>query len=79
MRDARAVNGLLKMLDDDEVNGHAVIGLGRLKDERARSALEPFLHHPKAWIRQAAKQASAKIDRAAAKRRPTPVEPTKLS
>lgn len=65
MRNPQAVDVLVELLDDEEMAGHAVIGLGKLKAERARPHIERFLSHPKAWIRQEAKRALAKIDKAA--------------
>lgn len=64
MRDPRAVDVLIELLSDEEVAGHAIIGLGKLKAKKARPHVEPFLSHPKAWVRQEAKRAIAKIDKA---------------
>lgn len=64
MRDSRAVDVLIQALTDEVVAGHAVCALGKLKAKKARSHVERFLHHPKSWIRQEAKKALAKIDKA---------------
>jgi HEAT repeat protein len=64
MKDPRAVDVLIELLEDDEVAGHALIALGKQKDDRARQYIEPFLEHPKAWVRKEAKRALAKIDKA---------------
>ena len=66
-RRERALEVLLSLLDDPIVQGHAVIGLRHLNDERARTALEDLVDHEKAWIRKEAKHALAKLDRAAGK------------
>ncbi len=70
MRDPRAVDVLIGLLDDDQVAGHAIIGLGKLRAPRSRPYIEPFLTHSMRWWRTEAKRAIAKIDKAAAKGRP---------
>ncbi|MFN8514721.1 MAG: hypothetical protein U0841_19480 [Chloroflexia bacterium] len=64
MHDDRAVTLLLELLGDEEVAGHAVIALGKLRAQEARGAVEAVLAHPKAWVRTEAKRALAKIERA---------------
>jgi HEAT repeat protein len=61
--DLRAFDVLIDLLDDEGVVGHAVVGLGKLADPRARPRLESFISHQKAWIRRAAKQALSRIDK----------------
>ena len=61
MRNPKAVKVLLDLLEDEEVAGHAIMALGKLKAQTARSAIKPFLHHSKAWIRREAKRALTKI------------------
>lgn len=63
MRDPRAVGLLIELLDDEQMTGHALCGLGKLKPRPAgiRSHVEPFLNHPKAWIRKEAKKLLAKL------------------
>jgi hypothetical protein len=65
MKDPRAVDVLVKLLDDDEVAGHALRPLGKLRAHGARRDIERFLNHPKAWVRKEAKRALLKIDKAA--------------
>jgi hypothetical protein len=64
MKNPLAVDVLIELLKDDEVAGHALIALGKLKSWKARPYIEPFLEHPKAWVRKEAKRALAKIDKA---------------
>ena len=64
MKDSRAQDVLINLLDDDEVAGHAIMGLGKLKSKKAHQAIERFLNHPKTWVRNEAKKALAKIDKA---------------
>ncbi len=63
MSDARAADVLVELLDDDEVAGHAIFGLRKLKAATARGPLLRFLDHPKAWVRKEAKKAITAIDR----------------
>ena len=64
LKDPRAVDVLLKLRDDDEVVGHAVMALGMLRTERARPRLEFLLEHPKRWVRHEARNAIRSIDNA---------------
>jgi HEAT repeat protein len=64
LKDPRATDVLLDLLEDDEVVGHAVSALGKLRAAKARSRIEPLVEHPKAWIRQEARKALARIDKA---------------
>jgi HEAT repeat protein len=61
IKDPRAVDVLIGLLDDAEVVGHAVIGLGKLRASRARPRVEALLKHEKAWIRRAAKTALGRM------------------
>lgn len=63
MKDTQAVDVLIELMNDDEVAGHAIIALGKLKALRTRPYIERFLNHPKAWIRKEAKRALEKIDK----------------
>jgi HEAT repeat protein len=61
MRDPRAIDILLELTQDDETVGHAVIALGKLRAEPARSTLESCLDHPQPWVRGEAKKALARL------------------
>jgi hypothetical protein len=69
MKDPRVLDVLVGLLQDQEMAGHAIIGLGNLKASRARASIEPFLDDKKAWIRNETRKALAKIDRHAEKTR----------
>lgn len=58
-----ALEILVGLLEDPDVQGHAVTGLGFLGDERSRLVLEQFRGHEKAWIRNEAKRALSRLDR----------------
>jgi HEAT repeat protein len=63
MNNPRAIDVLIDLLQDEDVAGHALIALGRLKAGKARHYIEPFLNHSKSWIRKEANRALAKIDK----------------
>lgn len=67
MKDPRAVDVLIELLDDQEVATDALGPLGKLKAAKARPKIERFLNDPDPWVRREAKRALAKIDRAAEK------------
>ncbi len=60
--DPRAVDVLIMLLADEQVVGHAVIALGKLKPSAARSLIQELLKHPTNWVRSEAIKALAAID-----------------
>jgi hypothetical protein len=64
LKHPRVTDVLLDLLADEEVVGHAVMALGKLRAKEARSSIEPLLKHPKPWVRKEAKKALANIDKA---------------
>jgi HEAT repeat protein len=62
MVDVRAADLLLKLLHDEEVVGHALIALGKLKVQKARPQIESLLKHRKPWVRKEAQKALASLD-----------------
>jgi hypothetical protein len=68
MKDPRAVDVLISQLDDPQVAIMAIMALGTLRAEAARTHLESFLNDPIPEHRREAKKAIAAIDRALAKR-----------
>lgn len=62
MKNPKAVDIAINLLNDIDVAGHAIIALGKLKAKKAKTYIEPFLNHPKAWIRHEARKALEKID-----------------
>lgn len=63
MKDPRAVDVLTELLGDEEMAGHALMALGKLKARAAKPAIERFLDHRKAWVRKEAERALAKIQK----------------
>jgi hypothetical protein len=56
-----AVGVLLGLVDDPDVDGHAVKALGKLKAPAARAVLERKLGDERAWVRGEARKALAKL------------------
>jgi HEAT repeat protein len=61
MRNPKAVDVLVEALRDEEIAGHAIAALGQLRAAKARSQVEGFVDHPKAWIRKEARKALSKL------------------
>lgn len=61
MKDPRAVDVLIELLDDEQIAGHAIIGISKLRAKKARPQLEHFLTHTKAWVRKEAAKALSKM------------------
>ena len=62
IKDPQAIEVLVELLDDEDVAGHAVMALGRLKARPARSAIERRLDDSRPWVRKEVKKALLKID-----------------
>lgn len=54
---------LLKLLKDEEVNGHALHALSKFKDKKLIKKLEPFLEHKMTWKRNEAKKTIKKLEK----------------
>jgi HEAT repeat protein len=63
MKNPAAVDVLIELLNDEELAGHALMGLGKLKAQKARPHIENFLNHPKPWVRKEASKALAKLNK----------------
>ncbi|HEY2460622.1 MAG TPA: HEAT repeat domain-containing protein [Candidatus Acidoferrum sp.] len=61
IRDPRSVPVLIKLLEDQQVAGHAIVALRKLRAPEALNHLERFVDHPMAWVRKEAKKAIASI------------------
>ncbi len=60
--DPRAVDVLLRLLADEQVVGHAVMALAKLRPKVARLPIQELLKHPTGWVRAEAAKALAAID-----------------
>ncbi len=56
-----AIEVLLGLVDDPEVDGHAIMALGKLRAKVARASLERKLDDDRAWVRAEARKALAKL------------------
>jgi HEAT repeat protein len=63
MKNPRAVDLAISLLDEEEVAGHAIVALRKLRAKRARPFIEPFLKHPMPWIRNEANRTLAAFDK----------------
>jgi HEAT repeat protein len=54
---------LIELLSDEDLAGYAIMALGKLKCNEARSVIERFLTHPKHWVRREAQKALKRIDK----------------
>lgn len=59
----KAIDVLIKLLDDEDVIGHGLIALRKLNALKTKSKIEQFLSHPTTWIRNEAKKAVAKFEK----------------
>lgn len=57
-----AVDVLIQLLDDQQVAGHAIIALGRLRAQKARALIEARLDDPTPWIRREARKSLKRLD-----------------
>jgi HEAT repeat protein len=63
-KDERAVDVLIEVLDDADVQVNAIMTLGKLKAKKARPVIERFLVHNEKWVQNEVKKAISKIDEA---------------
>ena len=63
MKNPRAIDVLIELLQNDVVAEQELTALGLLRAQKAKQHVQCFLHHPQPWMRKAAKQALAKIGR----------------
>lgn len=60
-RRPESVDVLLALVDDPDVDGHAVKALARLRAPKSRAALEGKLTDERAWVRSEARKGLAKL------------------
>jgi HEAT repeat protein len=63
IRDPRAEDAAISLLDDEDVKLHAVITLGKMKSKKALPLLEPLPASRRAGITKEARKAIRKITR----------------
>jgi hypothetical protein len=57
----RVVRVLVGLLGDDDVAGHALVALGKLRAKEAEEAIRSMTTHPKEWVREEAEKVLIKI------------------
>jgi HEAT repeat protein len=62
MKHERSLEALKRLLEDEQVAGHAILGLGELGHVEAKPLLERFLNM-KGWVSREARKALVKIDK----------------
>lgn len=62
LRCEKAIPILIDLLQDDDVEGHAIMALGHFKDKNLIEYIKPFLNNKKTWVRREAEKAIRKID-----------------
>lgn len=58
------VRVLIRSLSDEDVAGHAIVALGKMRAKEARNSIIPFLSHKNSWLRNSARNALKKIEEA---------------
>ena len=61
VRDSRARDVLLRLLENDELCGYAIKALAKLNAMEALPKLKEFTRHPQAWVRKEAEKAVKKL------------------
>lgn len=56
-----AIAALMELLQDDQVVGHAVVALAKLRAKEAEAKIQDLIGHPKEWIRREAEKALNRI------------------
>ena len=64
MKAPRACELAVQLLENDEVAGHAIIALGKIKNPATHRSVEPFLTHDKTWVRKEAHRTIKKLAKA---------------
>ena len=64
MKNPRAREILIDLLEDDEMVGYAIMALGKLRAKEAYTEIKKYQTHPKTWVRKEAKKALARIEKA---------------
>lgn len=63
MKTPEAVPLLVNLLDDDDVNGHAIAALRKLKAVETVEDVRKLVNYPRTWVRNEAKKTVAKFEK----------------
>ena len=61
LKSEKALPGLKKLLDDEEVCGHVIMAFGYYKQSCLVDYVKPFLNYKVTWIRNEAKKTMRKL------------------
>ncbi|WNF23537.1 HEAT repeat domain-containing protein [Mesobacillus jeotgali] len=62
-KDKRVIPVLVGLLEDKDVQGHALSALSKFKDPELITYIKPFVNHEITWIRNTAKRAISKFEK----------------
>lgn len=62
------LDALIRLLEDEEVRGHAIAALGKLRAACARQNIQSYLNHSNAWIRKEARKTLERIEKVPARK-----------
>ncbi len=62
LRCIKAIDSLVKLLEDDDINGHVIMALGYFKNKELLDYIEPFLKNEQKWIRREAEKSIKKLN-----------------
>jgi HEAT repeat protein len=62
LKEPKAIPILVDLLNDEDVVGHAIKALGKLKAIEALPAIKKYLNHPNAWVRREVEMAIKKLE-----------------
>jgi HEAT repeat protein len=62
-KDKKLIPFLLKLLEDKDVQGHALSALAKFNDPELIPYIKPFVNHEITWIRNTAKRAITKLEK----------------
>lgn len=63
MKTPEAIPLLVDLLDDDDVNGHAIVALRKLKAIETVEDIRKLVNYPRTWVRNEAKKTVAKFEK----------------
>ena len=63
MKDPKVVPYLVNLLDDEDLTGHAIMGLSKLKAVSTIDDIRKAENHPRAWVRKEALKTVRKFEK----------------
>ena len=72
MKDPKVVPYLVNLLDDEDLTGHAIMGLSKLKADSTIDDIRKAENHPRPWVRKEAQKTVRKFEKIIAKQAANP-------